>query len=169
MWAVCSAQPTYEFHMPSRTTPTHIQPVPGCPPTVQIYRIEASRFWQFRYFVQGRYVRKSTQLTNKSEALRKAKDLYRDIIVKERQDVSVHPTTFYAVAKQFLDSQALQIEVGNITSRSHQEDIYKLKSDVLPFFQSMDVSTLSKRREPGETSALTSPTVTSGASTTRTQ
>jgi len=130
--------------MPSRTTPTHVQPVRGCPTTVKIYRIEASPFWQFRFFVQGKYIRKSTEVTNKTEAIQKAKEFYRDIIVKEKQDIAVHPTTFFAVAKQFLDWQALQIKIGRITSRSHQEDIYKLKSDVLPFFQSMDVATITK-------------------------
>ena len=47
--------------MPSRTTPTKSHSVPSLPQTARIYRIDASRFWQFRFFVEGKYVRKSTQ------------------------------------------------------------------------------------------------------------
>ena len=130
--------------MSSRTTPTQIQPVPGCPLTVQIYRIEASPFWQFRFFVQGRYVRKSTRVTNKAKAIQKAKEFYQDIILKEKQDIAVHPTTFWSVAKMFLEWQKLQVKLGRIVERGHQEDIYKLKKDILPFFQSMDVSSITK-------------------------
>ena len=46
--------------MPSRTTPTESYRVPSLPPTVRIYRIEASRFWQIRFYVEGKYVSKST-------------------------------------------------------------------------------------------------------------
>lgn len=130
--------------MTSRTTPAHLQPVPGCPPTVQIYRIPASRCWQFRFFVQGRYVRKSTHCAARDEARQRARDLYADILLKERLDVSVHPTSFHAVTQQFVEWQQLQVNLGRIVPRSHQEDLYKLKQDILPFFQAMDVASITK-------------------------
>ena len=132
--------------MSSRTTPTQLQTVPGCPSTVQIYQIPASQNWQFRFFIQGRYVCRTTRCSARDEARQRAKDFYGDILLKEKLDLSIHPTSFHAVAKQFVEWQQLQVNLGRIVPRTHREDLYKLKQDVLPFFQTMDVGTINKAK-----------------------
>ncbi len=96
--------------MPSRTTPTDIRPVPRTPKAVSIYRIAASPFWQFRYFADGKYVRKSTNETDRAKAEEKARELYSETLLKQKLDVTVHPTTFSAVTTVSL--------VGNKPRRS---------------------------------------------------
>jgi hypothetical protein len=134
------------FGMASRTTPTEFQNVPGLPRTAQIYRIAASPFWQFRFFVDGRYLRKSTKEADKRRALAVAKEEYRDVLLKQSQDVAVHPTKFGAVAKQFVQWQKSRVGLGLIQERTHKEDSLKLQKDVLPFSQSMDVSSITKSK-----------------------
>ena len=64
-----------QFVLVSRTTAFDIHHVPGLPKSAQIYHIEASRFWQFRFFVERKYLRKSTEETDKAAALAKAEGL----------------------------------------------------------------------------------------------
>jgi Phage integrase SAM-like domain len=126
--------------MPSRTTPINLQHVRGCPRGVQIYRIPASPYWQFRFFVQRKYVRQSTHERDIREALTKAKQIYLDVVLKEKLNTSIHPTTFPAVTKQFLNSQEAEVASGDLEGRTQKEDIKKLTSDILPFFQDRDVA-----------------------------
>lgn len=133
-----------QLYMPSRTTPTEIYRDRSLPPTASIYRMEASRFWQFRYFIDGEYVRKSTRETEKARALEKAKEFFRDTLLKQSLNVAIHPTTFSAVSKRFLDRQKTKVEAGRISERTHRGDVYLLQSDILPFFQTKEVSSISK-------------------------
>jgi hypothetical protein len=130
--------------MVSRTTAFDIRHVPSLPKSAQIYHIDASPFWQFRYFVEGKYRRKSTEETDRAEALAKAKDFYTDTLLKQKLDVAVHTTTFLAVAKRFSESQLNAVRLRKIDRRTHQEDANKLKKDILPFFQTKDVSSITK-------------------------
>jgi hypothetical protein len=58
--------------MKSRTTPYQILSVPRYPEALQIYRIPASSYWQVRYFVDGKYIRRSTGIEDEAEAITKA-------------------------------------------------------------------------------------------------
>ncbi len=131
--------------MPSRTTPTEYYRVPSLPQTVRIYRIEASRFWQFRFFGEGKYVRKSTRELDRAKALEKAKQLYRDVLLSESLDSPIHRTKFSAASKNFIRWQQDRVKLRRLGERTHNEDVYILNRHVLPFFGAYDVSEITKR------------------------
>jgi hypothetical protein len=131
--------------MKSRTTPYEIQSVPRMPEALQIYRIAASPHWQCRYFIDGKYIRKTTKTENKAEAIAFAKELYDSIRIADRLDQQKHPHTFAAAARKFLTHQESQIVVGDLDARNRYEDQRKLDKDVLPFFRTMDVNKITKQ------------------------
>ena len=131
--------------MKSRTTPYDIQSIPRYPDGLQIYRIPASSHWQCRYFVDKKYIRKSTKTDDKADAIRFAKELYDSVRLSDRLDQQKHPHTFAAAARRFLEYQASQIAAGDIDARNQYEDRRKLNKDVLPFFQTMDVGKITKQ------------------------
>jgi hypothetical protein len=131
--------------MKSRTTPYQIQSVSPYPEALQIYRIPASSHWQCRYFVDGKYIRKSTGTDDKAEAITFAKNLFDSVRLADRLDERKYPHTFAAAARKFLEQQASQIAAGDLDARNQYEDQKKLNKDVLPFFRTMDVSKITKQ------------------------
>jgi hypothetical protein len=131
--------------VPNRTTPYQIQSVPRYPDALQIYRIPASSFWQVRYFVDGKYIRKSTGTDDKAEAITKAKELFDSVRLAEKLDQQKHPHTFSVTARKFLKHQESLVTVGDIDARNQDEDQKKLSKDVLPYFGTMDVSQITKQ------------------------
>ena len=131
--------------MKSRTTPYNIQSIPRYPDGLQLYRIPASSHWQCRYFIDKKYIRKSTKTDDKAEAIRFAKELYDSVRLSEKLDQQKHPHTFAAAARKFLEYQSSQVAAGDIDARNQYEDKKKLHKDVLPFFQTMDVSKITKQ------------------------
>ena len=131
--------------MPSRTTPYQIQSVPRYPEALQIYRIPASSFWQVRYFVDGKYIRRSTGTEDKAEAITKAKELFDTVRLADRLDQQKHPHTFSAAARRFLKHQASLVTVGDLDKRNQYEGKKKLDKDVLPYFGTMNVSQITKQ------------------------
>ena len=128
--------------MPSRTAPYDLQRVPGYPKALQIYRIAASRCWQVRFFVDRKYIRKSTKTEDRSEAIEFAKQFYDDIRISQRLDVAVHTDTFHACAQRLLRSQESLINLGQRDARINIEDSKKLHKDILPYFGTKGVATI---------------------------
>lgn len=129
--------------MSSRTTPFDIQSVPGYPESLQIYRIPASRKWQVRFFVGRKYVRRSTGTEDKKLAIEFAKNLYDTIRINQRLDINVHADTFSACAQHMMRRQQSLVSTGQRDSRIVTEDQRKLKADILPFFATMSVGSIS--------------------------
>ena len=128
--------------MASRTAPYDIQQIPGYPKALQIYRISASRFWQVRFFVDRKYIRKSTKSENKREAIDFAKLLYDSVRINQRLDINVHTDTFHACAQRLLKMQDALINRGERGARINIEDRKKLDKDILPFFATMGVGAI---------------------------
>lgn len=126
--------------MKGRTTPTDMDSVSGYPKSLQIYRIPASRFWQVRFFVERKYVRKTTSCENKRDAIDFAKNLYDTILIAQRLNTGVHTDTFSACAKQLIKRQASLINREERSKRINSEDNKKLNKDILPFFGTTGVS-----------------------------
>jgi hypothetical protein len=131
--------------MKNRTTPYDIQSVPRFPEVLQIYRIRASSFWQVRYFVDGKYIRKSTGTEDKADAIRFAKELFDSVRLADKLDQQKYPHTFSAAAKQFLKHQSSLVTVGDLDKRNQYEDQKKLDKDILPYFGTLDVSQITKQ------------------------
>jgi hypothetical protein len=130
--------------MKSRTTPYQIEPVPKFPEALQIYRIPASSYWQCRYFVDGKYIRRSTGTTAKADAITFAKQIFYSVRLAEKLDQQKHPYTFAAIARKFLKHQASLVIVGDLGQRCQYEDKKKLSKDILPYFGTLDISQITK-------------------------
>jgi hypothetical protein len=131
--------------MTSRTTPYDVQSVPRFPEALQIYRIPASPHWQCRYFIDGKYIRKTTKTDDKADAIQFAKELYDSVRLSDRLDEQKHPHAFAAAARGFLKHQENQISAGDLDARNQYEDQRKLEKDVLPYFRTMDVGKITKQ------------------------
>ena len=142
--------------MSSRTAPYDIEQIPGYPKALQIYRIDASRFWQVRFFVDRKYIRKSTKSESKRDAMDFAKHLYDSVRINQRLDIHVHTDTFHACAQRLLKSQDALINRGERGERINIEDRKKLDKDILPFFATMGVGTITTAKLEDYINELTS-------------
>jgi hypothetical protein len=112
------------------------------PSALKIYRIDASPYWQVRLFVEGRLKRKSTRCTDRREAIAFAKQFYDSIRIAQRLDVNVHQDTFHACAKHLIARQTAMIARAERDGRINQEDEKKLNKDILPFFATKGVASI---------------------------
>jgi len=128
--------------MSSRTTPYDLTPIRAYPNTLQIYRIEASKYWQVRLFVDRKYVRESTKCEAKQDAIKYAKRFYDEIRIAQRLDTDVHRDTFAACAKSLMKRQETLVATNQRDSRIISEDRKKLNRDILPFFGTKNVASI---------------------------
>jgi hypothetical protein len=124
----------------SRHTPYDLQSVSGYPDALQIYRIPASSVWQVRFFVDRKYVRRSTKTADRKAAIAFAKEFYDSIRISQRLDISVHTDTFFACAEHLRKRQEVLVATGQRDKRILSEDERKLRSDILPYFGTMGVA-----------------------------
>lgn len=129
----------------NRTTPYDIHTVPKFPTTLQLYKIPASAYYQVRYFVDGKYIRKSTKTTDHGDAILFAKNLFDSVRLADRLDEIKHPHTFAAAARKFLEYQAGQVTVEDLGARTQIEDKKMLNKDILPYFRTIDVNQITKQ------------------------
>ena len=120
--------------MSSRTAPYDLTHIRGYPDALQIYRIEASKFWQVRLFVGRKYLRKTTKCENKADAIDFAKRFFDEVKLAERLDFDIHRDTFAACANHLMNRQRAMVARGERDDRLLTEDRKKLESDILPFF-----------------------------------
>jgi hypothetical protein len=126
----------------ARLNPYDLQGVPGMPNALKIYRIQASPFWQVRLFVDRRLKRKTTGCTDRRDAIALAKNFYDSVRLAQRLDGGAHPDTFYASAKHLVSRQNAMVVRGERDGRINTEDEKKLKKDILPFFATKGVSSI---------------------------
>jgi hypothetical protein len=120
--------------MSSRSTPYDLTTIRGYPETLQLYRIEASRFWQVRLFVGRKYLRKSTKCESKADAINFAKSFFDDVKLAQRMNFDVHRDTFAACADKLMERQEGKVGREERDVRLLSEDRKKLNKDILPFF-----------------------------------
>jgi site-specific recombinase XerD len=131
--------------MTSRSNPTDIHKLPDLHRSACIYHIAASPHWQFRFHIDGKYIRRSTGEIEKRKAVEKAKRFHAEAFLRQWTNTAVHPTAFGAVAQRFVEWQQTKVKLGAIGQRTHKEDVYILNASVLPFFQTKEASSISKR------------------------
>ena len=112
------------------------------PNALKIYRIDASPCWQVRLYVEGRLKRKSTGHTDRRKAIEFAKNFYDSIRIAQRLDFNIHADTFHACARHLLKRQEALIARGERDGRINKEDEKKLKKDILPFFDTKAVASI---------------------------
>ena len=131
-----------------RTVPLQetISCVDGYPKKLKIFQIPASSFWWVRYYSQTKVFKKSTKTTNKSEAIAFAKKFYEKILLAEWNLLPVKTSaTFEQVALLLIDEQEHLINRGERSERLNINDRQKLKKDILPYFGSRDIKTITYR------------------------
>ncbi len=93
-------------------------------------------------FVDRKYVRKSTGTDDRAQAIEFAKKLYDSIRINQRLDVSVHTDTFHACAQHLMRHQESLVASGQRDARFATDDRLKLEHDVVPFFGTTGVASV---------------------------
>lgn len=133
----------------SRTVPIAetLQPVPGYPDKLKIYRIAASRFWQVRCYQDGKQIKRSTGQTDKRQAIKSAIQLYEQIIFNKLNGVAqTKNSRFDICAKGMMEMQAARVARKEMSAEAHRNDQYFLDAHVLPEFRELDVTEISYDR-----------------------
>ena len=71
---------------PIADTITHVK---GYPRKLTLHKCDASRYWQVRYYADGKVMRRSTKTESKREAIEYAKKYYDEINLKRAAGVAV--------------------------------------------------------------------------------
>jgi integrase len=121
-----------------------LQTVPGQPPRLKIYKIEASPFWQARVYVNGRYRISSL----KTSDLKKAQTEARKFFVRALVEADTAPTSgrlsrtaskgFVVVGKAFIESQNIK---G--MERRYNDDRVRFNKELVPFFSEKEIDDIS--------------------------
>ena len=122
--------------LPIAETITHIE---GYPKKLIIFRTAASRFWQVRYYEDGKVIRRTTKTTNKPTAILRAKEFFADFVAHRGQSSNLR-TRFETVAFKQLDYQRVKLLRGELTQPTHENDQNRLRRDILPFFRAYDIT-----------------------------
>ena len=61
--------------------PASIKKIKGLHPSAILYKCEASSYWQFRVYLEGKLRKRSTQEIEFEKAQRKAKLIYADMVI----------------------------------------------------------------------------------------
>lgn len=119
-----------------------ITQIDGFPSKLIIYQMQASPYWQVRYFEDGKIFRRSTRTTDKQAAIKRAKEIFADIVVNRVNGrvVSRLRNRFETVALELLDYQRVKLLRGEITPATHENDHNRLRRDILPFFGNYEVN-----------------------------
>ena len=131
-----------------RTVPLRetIFSVDGYPKKLKIFKIPASSFWWVRYYSNTKVLKKSTKTTNKIDAVRFAKKFYEQILLNEWNLLPVKTTaTFAQVAHLLIEEQENLIKRGERSEQININDRQKLRKDLLPYFGSTDIKTITFR------------------------
>ena len=116
--------------------------VPNYPKKLVIYQLQASPFWWVRYYTDGKILRRSTKATDKKHALAAAKDFYDEINYRKHAGLVLSAskvTTFEHCAFAAMEMQLARVKRGELTKMVHDNDEWRLKKHVLPFFAKHEV------------------------------
>jgi hypothetical protein len=130
-----------------RTTPIRntITKVKQLPKSAIVYQCAASKYWQFRVYLEGAQRKRSTQKTVLADALKAAKLIYADMLH------SVHGSeqgkrrlsgkrSIDEVADSLWTKQAVMIEQGELNPLKNKNDQYAFERHIKPFFKNIPLS-----------------------------
>lgn len=139
--AATKAAPAKAKHrsVPIADTLTHI---PNYPKKLVIFRLSASPFWWVRYYADGKILKRSTKVTDKRSAIAAAKAFYDEINYRKHAGLTLtdcNSTSFEQCALGAMEMQQARVTRGELTKMVHDNDTWRLKKHVLPFFRDYDV------------------------------
>jgi hypothetical protein len=142
---------TAEGKLSMSTKPRSVVPIPGSiesikgyPEKLKIFKVPASDFYWVRYF-ESKTIKRSTKTSNKSEAIKFAKEFYEDIIASKRSNSPKFPflkkpTSFQYCAEGVIKEDergAKRNEISESYAASQKKVIRKYISE---FFSSHDMN-----------------------------
>ena len=129
-----------------RTTPLTetMKHVPQLPQSAIIYKCEASKYWQFRVYLEGSQRKRSTQTEDQREALRKSKLIYAGMLQnihdnpRKQRELSSR-STLQVVANALWAKQELMVQQGERNPQKNRNDKYVFERHIKPFFKDYDI------------------------------
>ena len=147
--------------VPHRTQPIAetITRVNGYPNKLTLYQCEASRYWQVRYYADGKVLRRSTRKETKREAIEYAKQFYDEINLKRAMGAAlVSRTAFSQCAEHVLQGMRSKLARGQLTKDTVEIAQYRLRRSVLPHFGNSDINEIHYEQLEAYLSQLSSQT-----------
>ena len=134
-------KPTRFRTVPIKETITQIRQLPK---SAILYKCAASRFWQFRVFLEGAQRKRSTQTEDIEEANRKAKLIYAEMLqsVHGSEHGKRKLTTRNAldvVAKSLFAKQEVMIKQGELNKNKNKIEGYVFERHIKPYFYNKDI------------------------------
>ena len=118
----------------------------GYPDKLTLFQLDASPYWWVRYFTQGKIVKKSTKTTDLRIAKEFAKNFYTDILLREKNLLPISQSPiFRKCAESLLAEQETRIQRGELNPKLNVNDKSLLKAHIYPFFESIDVRSITYR------------------------
>jgi hypothetical protein len=127
--------------------PQSITPIPGYPRKLVVFKIEASRFWQVRCWINGKTHRRSSQTQSLRVAQSFARRFYEQLlsitfksdeetVVALKNDISIQKVkpkyTFAAMAAQMFANEQSRVDRGEFSRLSLQVLHNRFDSHILP-------------------------------------
>jgi hypothetical protein len=123
-----------------RTAATEKASVPGYPDKLFIFKTEATSYWQVRYYVGGRVVKKSTKQTGKAAAIAFAKEFYDTVTHNFRLGINTTSfANFEVCTRELMKDEKSKYSRGEITKTTYDNMNYRFDKSVLPFFRQYEV------------------------------
>jgi integrase len=126
---------------PSRTNPIPdtVCTVSGYPDKLKVFKVECSKYWQARVYVNGGYRFSSLKTESKKDALRNAIKFYESVLANPKgSSRDIKSRSFAAVGSSFIESQKLPTKI-----RRYHDDRQRFTKELLPYFAEKDVAEIS--------------------------
>jgi integrase len=128
-----------------RTTPikSTITRISGLPKSAILYRCEASSYWQFRVFMEGKQRKRSTKEEELAKATKQAKLIYSEMLTAVNSgETKSEPTsrkTLQTVAKSLWAKNETRVKNKELHKDKVEKDKYVFERHIWPFFKEKDV------------------------------
>jgi hypothetical protein len=129
-----------------RTTPIRstITTVSQLPKSAILYKCEASKYWQFRAYIEGAQRKRSTKHTDIEQATRAARLIYAEMLLsihgtEEGKRKLSSKSTLNIVANSLFAKQDIMVQQGELSANRARSDRYVFKKHIQPYFKDYDI------------------------------
>jgi hypothetical protein len=129
-----------------RTTPIAktIKHVKQLPASAIIYKCAASKYWQFRVYLEGTQRKRSTKEQDETKAYRAAKLIYADMLntIHGDEDGKLNlgsKNSLHAVAKSLWQKQEVMVAQGELNPQKNRIEKYVFERHIRPFFNKYEI------------------------------
>lgn len=127
-------------HNPVSTTFRNIR---SFPTTLVYYKIPASKFYQMRFYYEGKYYRKSSGETDEELAREKTKEFYQNILRNKetsiKRDITRSRTSFEKIGNELISQQQKLIDRKERNPKLNEVEKSMLTKHIVPFFKNKSI------------------------------